>query len=652
MLKNHKTLFFSFLALLIPIIFFVILETGLRFFDFNGKQEIFLQDEANANFLRVNPETAKFYFSNSTFRPSPSPDVISKTKNPNTVRIFVFGGSSTAGYPYLFSGTFPAMLKQRLADVFSENTVEVVNFGMTATNSFTVLDLVKQSFEYEPDLFLIYSGHNEFYGALGTGSAQSAPFGSTDRNFTLFYLQLKKFKTLQLLQLTISKIVDFFASSTNQQEQSTLMGQMAKEQEIPINSELYNKTLEIFEQNILEVIELAKQKNVPVLLGTLASNLKDHKPFVSIQKAGIDKKDFEAKIEKAREFAKNENYKEALKTLQQALKIDSANALANFYAAKCFDFLGNYQNAKQFYTKAKDYDGLRFRASSDLNKILFKLAKQPKVFLTDTEKALSEATKNKIIGNELMLEHLHPNLEGYFLMAKAFSQTILENKIFNFKENPAPKTDEELRKEIPVTSLDLKIAEIRIKILVSNWPFKGKNLSVDDFQLQNEVEKQAVAVLKKQSDYEKSHVELARFYTQQNRIDEAISEYKVLSETFPTNESPLLAISDLLIKSKRFDEALPFLEKTVSLVENDFSYKWIGTISLNNKDFSKGVKFLEKAVSLNPKDEQATYNLAGSYFFVGDTNKAISTVEALLKRNPNFPNGQNFYNQLVNSKTK
>ena len=91
----------------------------------------------------------------------------------NTFRIVVQGGSSAAGYPLYYGGSFSRMLEQRLLQSFPGKPIEVINTAMAAVNSYTLLDLADEIIEQRPDLVLIYAGHNEYYGSLGVGSAES-----------------------------------------------------------------------------------------------------------------------------------------------------------------------------------------------------------------------------------------------------------------------------------------------------------------------------------------------------------------------------------------------------------------------------------------------------------------------------------------------
>ena len=62
-----------------------------------------------------------------------------------------------------------------------------------------------------------------------------------------------------------------------------------------------------------------------------------------------------------------------------------------------------------------------------MNEIIKEKAQQENIFLVDYEANLSGKSPAGIIGKEFMLEHLHPNLQGYFILADSFYQSIMQN---------------------------------------------------------------------------------------------------------------------------------------------------------------------------------------------------------------------------------
>ena len=639
---------FRLVLILTPIFLLLLLEISARLISPASDTSLFIDTEYNPDYLTVNQLAGKLYFQGESFGAFGTQDVLRREKPDSTIRIFVLGGSTTAGYPYLYSGTFAAIMKGLLQQSYPGREIEVINLGMTAVNSYTVRDFARECLRYDPDLILIYAGHNEFYGALGSASSQHSLFG-TNRTLTLLYLKLKRLRLYQLLQNTILKL----QPKKHSQDSRTLMARMAQNQAIPYHSTLYRKTLTIFQRNLQDIINWTQQQQVPLLLGTLVSNLKDLPPFVSLHDPRVNPQTVEALLKQIETTIDQQHYLPALNQLQDLLSYDSTYANAHFLAGRCTEALQQFNQAREYYIKARDYDALRFRASSDLNNIIYQLARQKQVYLTDIDAAFSAHSPNGIAGNNLLLEHLHPNLEGYFLMAKTFAQTILQLRLLNQKHPnlPTPQPlppDSLIKNQIAVTNLDKQIAEYRMQILTSGWPFTSHTqyLTLEDFIPRSIVQEQALAVLKKTSNYEKAHVYLAEYYRKKGQLELALKEYYTLATTFPINESPLLKMGRLLVKLKQYDQALPILKKGLRLVDDYFSVKWAGTIHLKRQEVKAALPLLQRAHSMNPQDAQTMYNLSGAYFLNGDTVKALETVERLLQTYPSFPNAREFQAKL------
>nr|MDQ3081829.1 SGNH/GDSL hydrolase family protein [Gemmatimonadota bacterium] len=206
-LSRRKAIAFLAVTLSLPFVLFAILEMGLRAADYGGDMPAF-EAAASSPSLRVpSSRLGRRYFPREQYPPSPPGDLFLASKPANSMRIFVLGESSTAGFPYSANGTFSRLLRDVLTDVLPDDTVEVVNLGMAATNSYTIADLADEVVAEHPDAVMIYGGHNEYYGALGAGSTES--LGSFP-GIVRIYLKLQHLKTFLLLRNASNAVVSLF----------------------------------------------------------------------------------------------------------------------------------------------------------------------------------------------------------------------------------------------------------------------------------------------------------------------------------------------------------------------------------------------------------------------------------------------------------
>ena len=200
-LKRKSPLWFYLILVLIPILFFVLLEILLWIFKYGRNDDQWIKITDTKQML--NPDIAGRYFFNTKDSPQSNNDAFNIVKKENTFRIFVMGGSSAQGFPFSPNGNFGRYIRDRLELILPEKHIEVINIAITATNSFTIRDLLPEVIEQKPDLILIYAGHNEYYGALGIGSTEN--IGSS-RDFVNFLIWLNKFKSVELLRNILNSV--------------------------------------------------------------------------------------------------------------------------------------------------------------------------------------------------------------------------------------------------------------------------------------------------------------------------------------------------------------------------------------------------------------------------------------------------------------
>lgn len=167
-----KSKIFFLVTLVFPVLVLILAEIVLRLVGYGIEYHVFVDYPAHEKYLQINPDLGRRYFPTQAVRPQTSADIMLKEKPANGYRIFVFGGSAAAGYPYYYNITFSRMLKDRVDDVFPDHHIEIINMAMPAINSHSILDLAKRVIPYKPDAFLIYSGHNEFFGSFGVAHAK------------------------------------------------------------------------------------------------------------------------------------------------------------------------------------------------------------------------------------------------------------------------------------------------------------------------------------------------------------------------------------------------------------------------------------------------------------------------------------------------
>ncbi|UCF64001.1 MAG: hypothetical protein JSW33_15775, partial [bacterium] len=120
---RHKKRLFSILLILIPVVFFSVIELSLRLFNYGGNLDLFISGTSEYSpYKMCNPKVGFRFFYRQRSTPSPPLDLFLKDKVQNTFRVFVLGGSTAAGYPYGNNLMFSRILQQRLAETYPDHT--------------------------------------------------------------------------------------------------------------------------------------------------------------------------------------------------------------------------------------------------------------------------------------------------------------------------------------------------------------------------------------------------------------------------------------------------------------------------------------------------------------------------------------------------
>ncbi len=612
--KKKKVLFYG-ITISIPIFFFLILELSLRSFNYLGDTHLFIDPKVSMeDYYMPNQNFAARYFFYTRVIPGPPVDAFLQKKPENGYRVFAMGGSSAAAYPYGFNALFSRVVRDVLTDALPDRKVEVVNLGISAINTYTLYDQVDEILEQSPDAIMIYAGHNEFYGALGVGSNENL---GAFPGFVRTYLKLQRLKTFMLVRNMMVKSDKWLAETFFGKKpiQGTLMEQVIDSRSIELNGPKYQIAMNQFESNMEAIIKRFEKHNIPVYIGSLASNIKDQPPFVDI----TDGKE-----------------PSALTTYQKAME---------YYKN------GDYERAKINYNAAKDLDGLKFRAPTQINIIIDSLTKiHTNTIYVPYEEAMSAASPNGIVGDNLMLEHLHPNEEGYFLMGRVFSETILkdlnESRLSNFRV----ENWDIYRQKMSLTEYDRQIAAHRIKTLKQGFPFIQEG-SIKPYQSSykptNIADSLAFETVQNYKGWDRAKIELAKYYENTNQDEKAFAEYVSLVRDQPWNDSPYTFAAKILLNKNDLKNAEPFLRKAYEITQKEpYVNKMLGAVELNNGNVKEAIRLLEDSYRLRANDPQTLFNLSGAYATDGQMEKAFDTAKKAHEINPGFPGLQTWIQQL------
>lgn len=570
--KSRKTIF-SIISILLPFILLIFLELILRISGYGDNLSLFIThpDKGFENYYVVNPEIGKKYFRKMEYS-APAKDRFLKKKPADVFRIFAMGSSTVVGFPYDNNLGFPRILSERLRDAYPGKKFEVVNTAITAINSFTFTDFMSQILYQKPDAILFYEGHNEFYGAFGIGSNEAVYYNPT---LIRVHLKLMNYRVYQLTVNTVDHITSLFGKNEAIKKRGTLMSRIIKDSNILYGSKTYQTGINNFGKNLSTILEMAKEKNIPVFISDLVSNLRDLKPFKSIASGDLKGADY------------------------------------YYDAARKFEQQGEIQKAKENYILARDYDCIRFRASSDINKIIVNLANKYQAHFVPTLDLFNANSPNGIVGDNLLIEHLHPNISGEFLLSESFYKGLVQSKIISNEVNAETiKGYKEFKMTYGYSKLDSLIGEHRITNLRYHWPYRDETKDYIDYREiykpRGIIDSLAFNVMAKTNLTSiDAHEYLAEMYRKKGDYFNAFQEYNSLSKINPYYSLYLRKTADCLLKMNDLPEAFKYFERSTEYGDESFyAHFRAGEICMIKNDFENAIIHFQKAQLNAKKDEK------------------------------------------------
>lgn len=595
-----------------PLVLLGAVELALRVGGYGGSYPLFIENPPDPSYLYPNQDVARRYFQAQTITPRPQLDFFRAEKQPGTFRVVFQGESSAAGFPYRHGGAPSRMLEQRLQQTFPDRHIEVINTALTAVNSYTLLDLADEIIAQQPDAVLIYTGHNEYYGVFGVASTRAI---GRWRPAIEAYLALRHLRTVQLLDALLARVGSRRQGGDVGTAPRTVMELLAGDQHIPLGSPRYAQGLAQFRANLDALLARYQAHRVPVLIGTLASNERDQTPFVSVLNAGTDSAAWWRSYREGVAALDGGDGPAAERALLAAVHRDSTAADGLYALGRLYDARADSVRARAYYRAAREHDQLRFRAPEAVNRIIREVAVRRGATVVETEDALARASPQGIIGKTLILEHVHPNIDGYFLIADAFYEAMRARKLIGGDWShyvPAAQA----RATVPVTPVDSLAGVLRVDRLTSGWPFQPAGRSqtpiADTLRPKTPVEELAKELALERITWpEAMERQRAYFEARGDRIH-AIGVARAMAQEYRYAAGPYMDASRLALLDRKYDEAIAYVRAANERRETPKSAQLLGLLLLRQGDYAAALVDLRRAAQLAPDDQRMQMTLAAA----------------------------------------
>ena len=577
----------------LPLLLLALLEFVCRFLPQYDPLPLFI-DGPVAGYLQPNPQIVRRYVNTyAAAAPKVAPDTqyFPAHKTAGTVRIVVAGESTAAGFPYGRFGSPAALLQEQFKRQYPDQSIEVISVAMAAINSYTVQDLMPEILAIAPDAVVLYLGHNEYIGLLGVGSRFAL---SESRSQTLAWLWLRRLALYQVME-------QWLTPSAPASTHKTAMSQVAKAQGVAFGSNEYQLGVAQFQQNLADIYRQTKAANVHLVVSSLVSNDTGLAPFLATPA-----------MPELAQYWQKQQFAELQHALQQGLKQTECHAQVQYWQARWLVLQG--YPAAPVFVKARDCDELRFRAPSEFNRFLRQWqteeASAGLLWLADVAAAFTQQSPVNGIGNEWLLEHVHPNLAGYQLLAMEWLHALEQAGVVTGKGNAAEIAAMADQPATLLSQIDQGVADYKIKQLLADYPFTTSPQPVP-LPSATSPEQQFVLQRLQGADWLALHQELLNRYQQQQRFADAAAVAALLSDALPFDEQLAALTGQLYVKANLLSLAVGYQRRALALNADHRGYRML----LARTEFMRGrlpesLALLEQVLQRTPDYQPAQQQAA------------------------------------------
>jgi tetratricopeptide (TPR) repeat protein len=355
-----------------------------------------------------------------------------RRKAPDTFRIFCLGGSTTYGRPYEDGTSFAGWLRELLPAIAPDRNWEVINAGGISYASYRVARLMEEIAAYEPDLLIVYTGHNEFLEERTYAKVRALP-----APVRALSAALARTRTWTIMGSALAK-AGLVGEAGAEDQRSILPEAVAARLDRSAGLDLYERdddlraeVLRHYRLSLERMTTIAKSAGSALLFVTPASNLRSSSPFKSQPTDGLAPGEA-ARSQQLLEIGRRRNrtaaWAEALSTIDEALAFDPRAADLHYERGGALFAMGRFAEAKQAFVRARDEDVCPLRALSAMPGILREVAASTETpvvdFIALLESDLERSHGHTILGEEDFLDHVHPTIDGHRRLAIALTEAM------------------------------------------------------------------------------------------------------------------------------------------------------------------------------------------------------------------------------------
>ena len=551
-------------------------------------------------------------------------------KSEGTFRIFCLGGSTTYGRPYDDRTSFCGWLRELLPLADRTRSWEVVNAGGISYASYRAAKLMEELVDYDPDLFIIYTGHNEFLEARSYAHLRDMPSSVRGLGGLLSHT-----RTYAGATWIVDKVKGRSQNAADAPGQELLPSEVKTLLDNAIGPDVYSRDEELrkqilahYEFNLCRMIEIARNHEAEVILVTPASNLMDCAPFKSEHRSDLqlpDSKRWQELYEQAKEAHAAGRMEDALRALDQAVTIDDRYADLHYLRGRVLVALEEYEDAKTALQRARDEDICPLRAPTEIRKLVLKVADEKDVSVVDFVGELEQRAPNAIPGKEQFLDHVHPTVDAHRELALRLLDELVARQFVTLDKSWSEASVQAVTERVEA-KIDRRMQAKALRNLSKVLTWAGKTEEADRLALE--------AVQLVDDDFE-AHYQAANAMMRQGKVDEALDRYQRALRLEPNSALTHYGLALAWTEKRQPEKVAAHYERAIELNPDfgDAHYN-LGNLHFGHGNLERAAYHFRQAIRCTPQDSDAFNNLGLVLANQGKILEAKPLFEQAVRLNP------------------
>jgi tetratricopeptide (TPR) repeat protein len=331
-------------------------------------------------------------------------------KPANGFRVFCLGGSSAYGFPLNATAAFGGMLQDVLVESHPELNVEFVNASGISYGIHRINIVADELLEYQPDVFIVYCGHNEFVEPEFFGKLKGKSVARTRLEYILAHSRV-----YAGINSLIARGRDAKKSTTHEYH-----ALVRRDMSRYFSAAEKNVIVAEFKSRLDRLVRRAKASGVNVLLATVPCNLARWSPNRSTTGTTLGAVATETAwraVRVGQNMLESGDADAAAAELEQAASLAPGHAEPHFLLGRAYEDLGQWDQAREAYRMACDMDAAPSRRVSAINDAIRDVGRKHNLLLVDMDAVFEENSENGLVGFELIEDYVHPTQNGHALIA-------------------------------------------------------------------------------------------------------------------------------------------------------------------------------------------------------------------------------------------